>query len=187
MTTSQNTAVTALSHKASLAELDDALSEIREQWRTGDDYSLMLKLRKDADPRFLELAQRHPYRPFQRPMTGKGFHDGVGDWTLYRELPGLCEIDFHWSDTDEPHGYWESMDLVYSVALKALEDAYEDSDVNYVLFTHGWSTSRIGATTSRSQVRGLMRSTAATPYIDRKRCIQHYSVFVAAIKPKSVA
>jgi hypothetical protein len=31
-----------------------------------------------------------------------------------------------------------------------------------------------------------MRSKEATPYIDRRRSIQHYSVFVAAIKKGGV-
>ena len=96
----------------------------------------------------------------------------------------LREIDFHWSDIDEPHIYWESMDLVDSVAHRALEDAFNDPNVEFVLFRHGSSTSFAGRTTSRSQVRKLMRSPKATPFIVRKHCIQHESVFVAAIKPR---
>lgn len=104
------------------------------------------------------------------------------NWTDYRNLPRSKEVDFHWSDQGECHSYWESMGRVESLALDAIKSAYESGDTDYVLFTHGWSTSRRGKTTARSQVRGLMRSKEATPYIDRKRCIQHDSVFVAAIK-----
>src|ERR1035437_9916430 len=51
------------------------------------------------------------------------------------------------------------------------------------MFLHGWSTSRPGNTTSRSQVRKLMQSKESTPYIVRRDCIQHDTVFVAAIRP----
>jgi hypothetical protein len=54
---------------------------------------------------------------------------------------------------------------------------------SYIMFIHGWSTSGIGKTTARSQVRSFMRSEAATPLIDRTRCLQHESVFVAKLKP----
>jgi hypothetical protein len=33
-------------------------------------------------------------------------------------------------------------------------------------------------------VRGLMRGPDATPLIIRSKCVQHYSVFLAAIRPK---
>jgi hypothetical protein len=82
--------------------------------------------------------------------------------------------------------YWERMDSVWDRALEALEKAQEQG-VSYVLFTHGWSTSSPGKTTARSQVRKLMRSPTATPYILRSECIQHESVFVAAIRPKPAA
>ena len=111
-----------------------------------------------------------------------------GDWIKYRKLPDLTEVDFHLSQEEPPHhDYDESMGDAWQIALDSLKRAYADSKTCYVLFTHGQSTSRRGRTTSRSVVRGLMRSTDATPYIDRKRCIQHDSVFVAVIrksKPK---
>lgn len=113
------------------------------------------------------------------------FAVGSGDWTEYRKLPGVIEVDFH---HEVPRrGEWlppyhERMELVAQQALASLQAAYADLSVDYVLFTHGRSTSRPGATTSRSQVRKLMSSKEATPYIDRRRCILHESVFVAAIR-----
>ena len=77
--------------------------------------------------------------------------------------------------------YMEAMVEVWDVSFKVLRNAYE-KNMQYVLYTHGWTTSRPSGTTARSQVRKLMRSKEATPYIDRARCIQHASVFVAAIK-----
>jgi len=74
------------------------------------------------------------------------------------------------------------MAAVYSDALEALKNA-QLNKLDYVVFTHGWSTSRPGTITSRSHVRKLMRSREATPYIIRRNCIQHHSVFVAAIRP----
>jgi len=78
------------------------------------------------------------------------------------------------------------MEKVYQDSLRALQRA-QDEGYDYVLFTHGRSTSRRGKTTSRSQVRKLMRSPDATPYVLRSESIQHPSVFVAAIKPQQGA
>ncbi len=72
-------------------------------------------------------------------------------------------------------------DWVYTIALDNLKRAYERG-VKYVIFTH--ESFRPGRTTACSHVRKLMRSKDATPYIIRSKCIQHISVFVAAIRPK---
>jgi hypothetical protein len=40
----------------------------------------------------------------------------------------------------------------------------------------------LGKTTARSQVRRFIRSKAATPFIERARCIQHETVFVAKVR-----
>jgi hypothetical protein len=53
---------------------------------------------------------------------------------------------------------------------------------SHIMFIHGSSTSRPGQTTARSQVRKFMRSSAATPFIERKHCIQHDTVFVAKLR-----
>lgn len=104
------------------------------------------------------------------------------NWTEFRSLPALLEIDFHLVGQPGGGAYHENMAAVRSGALSALKAAQEKG-FQFVLFTHGRSTSRRGKTTARSQVRGLMRSKDATPYIIRSKCIQHPSVFVAAIRP----
>lgn len=105
-----------------------------------------------------------------------------GDWVRFRQLPNLLEHDFHRGRRDPSKAYWDAMAEVRDEVLSVLRKAQAEGFA-YVLFTHGSSTSRPGQTTARSQIRGLMRSKDATPYIDRPRCIQHHSVFVAAIKP----
>jgi hypothetical protein len=120
------------------------------------------------------------------------FKQGSGSWKQYRALPGeMTEVDFHRCPEDrhpddrdrEWVPYAAKMGQVEHDALEALKDAYERG-VNWVLFTHGWSTSGPFKMTSRSVVRQLMRSKEATPYIRRSMCIQHESVFVAAIRPR---
>lgn len=110
------------------------------------------------------------------------FVKDAGNWTHFRSLPGIVEVDFHWVGLPGGGAYHENMAAVRARALSALCEAQE-SGLQFVLFTHGRSTSRRGKTTARSQVRGLMRSKDATPYIIRSKCIQHPSVFVAAIRP----
>ena len=108
------------------------------------------------------------------------------NWTEYRDLPGVLEHDFHHYNPDQnapklPH--YELMDNVYKEALVIVQKAH-DQGKQYVLFRHGSSTSRVGATTTRSQIRKLMQNKVATPFIIRKNCIQHETVFVVAIRPK---
>ncbi len=104
-----------------------------------------------------------------------------GNWTdLRRALKNYIEVDFH-HDAPREIPYWEAMEDVRRTALQALKDAHVNGN-DYVLFLHGASTSRLGATTARSQVRGLIRSKDATPYVVRSQCLQHETVFVAAIR-----
>jgi len=117
-------------------------------------------------------------------MAGK-FTEGYGDWTQYRKLPDIQEVDLHLSGNGY-HDYYESMDAAYAGAIDSVRKAQEEGK-KYVLFTHGHSTSRLGKTTARSKVREAMRGKEATPFIIRRKCIQHDSVFVAAIKPLSPA
>jgi hypothetical protein len=113
------------------------------------------------------------------------FKKESGDWTKYRQLKPSREVDFHYSEYGRREiPYEEAMQKVTTDALEALKDTYQ-SGIHCVIFTHGSSTSRPGKTTARSQVRKLMRSSAATPYIIRSDCIQHESVFVAVIRPNS--
>lgn len=105
------------------------------------------------------------------------------NWTEYRALPECVEVDFHWSDTGPREiPYWEAMDQVRQFAFDTIRAAHA-SGFRYVLMTHGQSTSRPGNTTARSVIRGLIKSKDATPFVNRRACIQHESVFVVALKP----
>ncbi len=113
----------------------------------------------------------------------------AGSWTRYRELPDSFAVDFHKPDADEAADdeddylpYAVRMAEVHQRAIEALRTAFTEG-YQHVIFLHGSSTSGPGMTTSRSVVRKLIRDKEATPYILRSRCIQHYSVFVAAIRP----
>ena len=112
------------------------------------------------------------------------FKKETGDWKRYRRLGPQLEIDFHHEDGRREIPYEDAMASVLVEAMDALKTASKQG-LSYVLLTHGCSTSRPGNTTARSQVRSLMRSPDATPYIIRSQCIQHESVFVAAIRQNS--
>ena len=103
-----------------------------------------------------------------------------GDWTDLREC-NPREVDFHFGDGMNVD-YRESMDENKNQVCNALKSAQRDG-APYVLFRHGWSTSRRGKTTARSVVRGIMRDKEATPFIIRSNCFRHDSVFLACIKP----
>ena len=90
-------------------------------------------------------------------------------------------VDFHSGYRPREKAYGELMGEVYETALNALKKAQREG-YEYVLFTHGSSTSRPGTTTSRSMVRGLMRSKESTPYVVKSKCVQHETVFLAAIR-----
>jgi hypothetical protein len=110
----------------------------------------------------------------------------TGDWRRFRTLEkGMPEVDFHpggWGEeTGEFTDFHSKMDRVFERALEGLQQAQLAGN-SYVLFTHRKSTSRSGRTSARSVVRKLMRSKEATPYLIRKDCIQHESVFVACIR-----
>ena len=117
------------------------------------------------------------------------FQLGSGDWTQYRSRFNLIksdEIDLHFSRRDgSALSYAEAMEELTSVVENNLREARRMGRA-HVMFTHGWSTSRLGKTTARSQVRSFMRSKAATPLIERSQCIQHESVFVAKLRPIDV-
>ena len=111
------------------------------------------------------------------------FLKGAEDWTKYRKLPNIMEVDYHRSDSGpryEPYHVY--MEEVYEEALEILKSAQQDG-FDWVLFRHGSSTSRRGKTTTRSMVRSLMRRKESTPYIVRSKSIQHETVFLAAVRP----
>lgn len=107
-----------------------------------------------------------------------------GDWTNYRRLPNLRELDLHYSTYESLGSFHDNMHEVKETTLAALKVA-QALQAEYLLIRHGWTTSGIGRTSSRSVVRGIMRSKETTPYILRRTCIQHPSVFVATIRPAS--
>lgn len=104
------------------------------------------------------------------------------NWVEYRNLPDLMEVDFHFSPGESLGTFHDNMRDVHDRTMWALQEA-QCGGKQHVLFTHGRSTSRPGKTSARSVVRRVMRSKNATPYLLRARCIQHPSVFVAAIRP----
>jgi hypothetical protein len=107
-----------------------------------------------------------------------------GDWgNLVATLPGLMRVDLHFG-RGGPGQFRNNMAEVYEIVVAALKESQEKG-FRYVLFTHGYSTSRPGKTTARSVVRGTMRSKEATPFIIKNKSIQHYSVFIAVVKPKN--
>jgi hypothetical protein len=106
------------------------------------------------------------------------------DWKLYRQQFSLTpedEVDLHFGPRDPNTPYWDAMAEVSSIVENALREAQKNKR-SYVLFKHGWSTSRQGKTTARSVVRRFMWSAAATQYIERNACIQDEAVFLAKIR-----
>ena len=115
------------------------------------------------------------------------FIKGTGNWIEFRKRDSLDEVDFHVEGTRpgerQELSYGNKMEGVQDKVLTALQRAQERG-IDWVLFTHGNSTSRPGKETARSVIRNLMRGSQATPYIVRKESIQHESVFLARIKRK---
>ena len=107
-----------------------------------------------------------------------------GNWISYRERYGLLaadEIDLHFGPSDGNLSYYEMMADVEQLVRDSLRKAQRNGRP-YLMFIHGHSTSGPGQTTTRSVVRGFMRSKEATPLIVKAQCIQHYTVFIAKIK-----
>jgi hypothetical protein len=112
------------------------------------------------------------------------FRQRHGNWTDFRAEFGLTrqdEIDLHFG-ARVCGEYYEAMAEVADLVEGSLIEAQKKGRP-YVMFIHGWSTSRPGKTTARSVVRQFMRSKNATPFIERLSCIQHETVFIAKIRP----
>jgi hypothetical protein len=110
-----------------------------------------------------------------------------GDWKELRTRFGLSpddEVDLHFGRRESGTFYGEQFDGLEQRIIESLKGA-QARGRPYVLFRHGWSTSRPGRTTARSIVRSVMRSRAATPLIERPKCVQHESVFLAKVKAAS--
>jgi hypothetical protein len=112
------------------------------------------------------------------------FKKDYRNWIEFRKLsPSPVEYDYHAGENeDDGLDYQGRMEWAYDCALSVLKQA-QSNGKKYVMFIHGWSTSRIGKTTIRSQIRKCMRSKDATPFLIRKECIQHHTVFIASIRP----
>jgi hypothetical protein len=113
------------------------------------------------------------------------FIKGSGNWTDYRSQLGLKpddEVDLHCGKRDRSVSYDDAMNGVTDIVRNALCEE-QTRGRPYVMFIHGWSTS-MGwkTTTARSQVRSFMQSKEATALIDRARCIQHETVFIAKVR-----
>jgi hypothetical protein len=108
-----------------------------------------------------------------------------GDWQQLRLL-GTREIDFHRGRRPRELAYWQAMADVSEEALAAIRSAYTDG-VPYLLIGHGHSTSRPFHVTARSSIRRLLRSPDVTPYVDRRRCIQHNACFLVALRPTTAS
>ena len=111
------------------------------------------------------------------------FQDAYGPWPKIAKGP---QYDFHRSGQNDGRSYDDHMHDVYEETLNTLKRACEHG-LDFITFIHGNSTSGIGKRTSRSVIRELMRSKEATPYIVRKECIQHETIFVACLKPNKAA
>ena len=109
------------------------------------------------------------------------FNTGSGDGREWKKHPNTLVIDYH-DDSDHGMAYWEHLEDWHKRTMDALKKAQQDGS-EYILFTHGSSTSRQGNQTARSVVRKIMRGKKGTPYILRKKCIDYYSSFLAAIRP----
>jgi hypothetical protein len=108
-----------------------------------------------------------------------------GNWTDFRQQFNLTrddEVDLHFGRRDPSAlTYAEAMGKIEELIRTRLKAAQKKGRP-YILFVHGWSTSRPGKTSARSMVRQFMRSSEATPYIERRGCIQHDTAFLAKIK-----
>ncbi len=150
-----------------------------------------MKIRDTAPSQFagITFTSEKSTQPAERKLSWRCTlqRTDTGNWTEFRSLPLSIEVDFHFSDYGwreygpREASFSEYMADVEALALDSLKKAHERG-LGYVIFTHGHSTSRRGQESTRSRVRAAMRSKEATPYIFRRNSIQHYSVFVAAIR-----
>jgi hypothetical protein len=113
------------------------------------------------------------------------FQKRAGNWVELRKEFGLSqedEVDLHFGRRDNSVSSYEDVMADVEKLVEAKLAQAQKSGRRYLMFVHGYSTSRPGRTTARSKVRSFMRSSVATPFIERAQCIQHETVFVAKIK-----
>lgn len=94
------------------------------------------------------------------------------------------EVDLHFGRRGPGVSYDEVMAEIARLVETKVQEAHAKGRP-YILFIHSHSTSRGNNTTARSVVRGFMRSREATPYIDRRHCVEHPSAFLVKLKPKT--
>src|SRR5262249_56614940 len=117
----------------------------------------------------------------KRSAMSKALQQGWGDWKRYRR-PDCREVNLHFGERDrQAKSYKQAMAEVTELVERALREAQQGGRP-YIMFIHGRSTSRRGKVTARSQVRGFMRSSKATPLIQRDQCIQHETIFLAKVR-----
>ena len=109
------------------------------------------------------------------------FNIGRGDGREWKNRTDTLVVDYH-DGPDHGMAYWELLEDFHKRTMKALKKAQKEG-IDFVLFTHGSSTSRQGFQTARSEVRKIMRGKKGTPYIIRKQCIDYGSSFLASIRP----
>ena len=110
------------------------------------------------------------------------FKTGFGDGREWKNHPKSSVTDFHYG---KDHGmeHWELVERWHKETMDALIKAQKEG-CDYILFSHGSSSSRQGWQTARSEVRKIMHGKEGTPFIIRKNCIDYGSSFLAAIQPK---
>ena len=116
---------------------------------------------------------------------GYKFNAGIGDGREWKKHHSISVVDYH-DGPDHGMAYWELLEDFRNRTMEALRKAQEEG-IEYVLFTHGSSTSRQGFQTARSEVRKIMRGSEGTSFIIRKKCIDYGSSFLAAIQPSGKA
>jgi len=79
---------------------------------------------------------------------------------------------------------WETLNELWDTSLQELKKAQEDG-LNFLIIKHGKAPNKRGQVSVGSQIRTLIRSHAAGPYIFRSKCMQYESAFVVAIRPKN--
>jgi hypothetical protein len=99
------------------------------------------------------------------------FNTGSGDGRDWKKHPKTLVIDYH-DGSDYGMEYWEHLEDFHNRTMEGLKKAQKDG-YEYILFTHGSSTSRQGTQTARSEVRKIMKGKKGTPFIIRKYCIDY--------------
>ena len=59
------------------------------------------------------------------------------DWTEYRKLPDLIEVDFHWANETSGGSYYDNMSNVLHIALESLKKATNKARSTCYLHTDG--------------------------------------------------